>query len=300
MKVQFRGQRYYLREISVAWLCLAPALGLVVVFVFIPLVQVCYLSFTNWDLLRATKSWIGLKNYEYIFKDPKFLQSIWNTLYFAGVKIPLDLVLSLFIAVMLDRKIKGLRFYRASYFAPVVIPVVAASLIWVWLFDPGLGPFNQILGLFGINPIRWLHDPASSMLSIILFSLWKGLGYDIVIFLAGLQGIPPTYAEAASIDGAGQWKIFFKISLPLLSPVIFFVILMGIINSFKIFTEISVMTPKGGPLYSTGVIVFYIYQQAFENYRIGRAAAASVVLFLMILAITTVQRKLGRKFVDYE
>jgi len=300
MKVQFRGQRYYLREISVAWLCLAPALGLTVVFVFIPLVQVFFLSFTNWDLLRATKNWIGIKNYEYIFKDPKFLQSIWNTLYFAGVKIPLDLVLSLFIAVMLDRKIKGLRFYRASYFAPVVIPVVAASLIWVWLFDPGLGPFNQILGLFGISPIRWLHDPASSMLSIILFSLWKGLGYDIVIFLAGLQGIPPTYAEAASIDGAGQWKIFFKITLPLLSPVIFFVILMGIINSFKIFTEISVMTPKGGPLYSTGVIVFYIYQQAFENYRIGRAAAASVVLFLMILAITTVQRKLGRKFVDYE
>jgi len=300
MKVQFRGQRYYLREISVAWLCLAPALGLAVVFVFIPLVQVCYLSFTNWDLLRATKSWIGLKNYEYIFKDPKFLQSIWNTLYFAGVKIPLDLVLSLFIAVLLDRKIKGLRFYRASYFAPVVIPVVAASLIWVWLFDPGLGPFNQILGFFGINPIRWLHDPASSMFSIILFSLWKGLGYDIVIFLAGLQGIPPTYAEAASIDGAGQWKIFFRITLPLLSPVIFFVVLMGIINSFKIFTEISVMTPKGGPLYSTGVIVFYIYQQAFENYRIGRAAAASVVLFLLILGITTVQRKLGSKFVDYE
>lgn len=300
MKVQFRGQRFYLREIGVAWLCLAPALGLAVVFVFIPLVQVFFLSFTNWDLLRATKNWIGVKNYEYIFKDPKFLQSIWNTLYFAGVKIPLDLVLSLFIAVMLDRKIKGLRFYRASYFAPVVIPVVAASLIWVWLFDPGLGPFNQILGLFGISPIRWLHDPASSMLSIILFSLWKGLGYDIVIFLAGLQGIPPTYSEAASIDGAGQWKIFFKITLPLLSPVIFFVILMGIINSFKIFTEISVMTPKGGPLYSTGVIVFYIYQQAFENYRIGRAAAASVILFLMILAITTVQRKLGRKFVDYE
>jgi len=140
MKVRFRGERYYLREIGVAWLCLAPALGLAVVFVFIPLVEVCYLSFTNWDLLRATKSWVGWKNYEYIFKDQKFIQSIWNTLYFAGVKIPLDLVLSLFIAVLLDKRIRGLRFYRASYFAPVVIPVVAASLIWVWLFDPGLGP----------------------------------------------------------------------------------------------------------------------------------------------------------------
>lgn len=300
MKVRFRGERYYLREIGVAWLCLAPALGLAVVFVFIPLVEVCYLSFTNWDLLRATKSWVGWKNYEYIFKDQKFIQSIWNTLYFAGVKIPLDLVLSLFIAVLLDKRIRGLRFYRASYFAPVVIPVVAASLIWVWLFDPGLGPLNQILGLFGISPSRWLHDPASAMFSIVLFSLWKGLGYDIVIFLAGLQGIPPTYSEVASIDGAGSWNIFFKITLPLLSPVIFFVILMGIINSFKIFTEISVMTPKGGPLYSTGVIVFYIYQQAFENYRIGRAAAASIVLFFLILAITMVQRKLGRKFVDYE
>ncbi|HOM55159.1 MAG TPA: sugar ABC transporter permease, partial [Thermotogota bacterium] len=156
MKVRFRGERYYLREIGVAWLCLAPALGLAVVFVFIPLVEVCYLSFTNWDLLRATKSWVGWKNYEYIFKDQKFIQSIWNTLYFAGVKIPLDLVLSLFIAVLLDKRIRGLRFYRASYFAPVVIPVVAASLIWVWLFDPGLGPLNQILGLFGISPSRWL------------------------------------------------------------------------------------------------------------------------------------------------
>jgi ABC-type sugar transport system permease subunit len=294
------GNRYYLKEIGVAGLCLTPAMVLAIIFVFIPLVEVCYLSFTNWDLLRATKNWIGLKNYEYIFKDPKFIRSIWNTLYFAGIKIPLDLVLSLFIAVLLDKKIRGLRFFRASYFAPVVIPVVAASLIWVWLFDPGFGPFNQVLSVFGIKPIKWLYDPSSSMLSIILFSLWKGLGYDIVIFLAGLQGIPPTYAEAASIDGASNRKIFFRITLPLLSPVVFFVVLMGIINSFKIFTEISVMTPKGGPLYSTGVIVFYIYQQAFENYKIGRAAAASVVLFILILLITTVQRKIGNKYIDYE
>lgn len=300
MKIRVFGRKYYAREIAVAFCCLAPAITLAVIFVFIPLVQVCYLSFTNWDLLRSTKSWIGWKNYEYIFKDPKFIKSIWNTLYYAAVKIPLDIVLSLFIAVLLDKKIRGLRFFRAAYFAPVVIPIVAASLIWVWLFDPGFGPFNQILAFLGIKPLRWLYDPNSSMLSVILFTLWKGLGYDIVIFLAGLQGIPPTYAEAASIDGAGSRKIFFSITLPLLSPVIFFVVLMGIINSFKIFTEISVMTPNGGPLYSTGVMVFYIYQQAFENYRIGRAAAASVILFLMILAITGIQKKVGNRFANDE
>lgn len=292
--------KYNSKEMTVAFLCLAPAIVLAVVFVVIPLVNVVYLSFTNWDLLRSTKKLIGLKNYEYILKDGKFLRSMLNTLYFAGVKIPLDLVLSLSIALLLDRKVFARRFFRASYFAPVVLPMVAATLIWIWIYDPTFGPLNQILGLFNIKPVKWLYDPNWAMPSVILFSLWKGLGYNIVIFLAGLQAIPETYSEAARIDGGNSRQIFFKITLPLLSPVVYFVILMGIINSFKVFTQISVMTPDGGPLYSTGVMVFYIYQQAFENYKIGRASAASVVLFLMILTITWVQRKAGSKKAIYE
>lgn len=294
-----RKEKFNKKEVIAALICLSPALLLAVIFVVIPLINVIYLSFTNWDLIKSSKKFIGLSNYLYIFSDSKFLKSIMNTLFFAGVKIPLDLILSLFIAILLDRKIFARRFFRASYFAPVVLPMVAATLIWIWIYDPTFGPLNQILGFFGIAPIKWLYDPNWSMLSVIFFSLWKGLGYDIVIFLAGLQAIPETYAEAARIDGGNSRQIFFKITLPLLSPVVSFVILMGIINSFKIFTQISVMTPEGGPLYSTGVMVFYIYQMAFENFKIGRACAASVILFLMILAITGVQRKVGSKHVYY-
>lgn len=293
-------QGYKTKEITAAFICLAPALILAIVFFVIPIVNVILLSFTNWDLLRGTNSFVGLNNYMYIFRDEKFLKSILNTLYFSAVKVPLDVVLSLFIATLLNRKILARRFLRASYFVPVVLPMVAASLIWIWIYDPTLGPLNQVLGFFGVRPIRWLYDPKWAMLSIIIFSLWKGLGYNIVIFLAGLQSIPEIFAEAARIDGASEWKVFFKIKLPLLSPILYFVILMGIINSFKIFTSISVMTPEGGPLYSTGVMVFYIYEQAFQNNAMGRGAAASVILFLMILSLTLVHRKVGSKEVSIE
>ena len=288
------------REAFVAAVCLFPSLFLASVFVLIPIIQVFYLSFLNWDLLKAVKNPVGIKNFLYLFSEAKFLKSIGNTFYFAAVKIPLDLVLSLFLAFLLDKSIRGRRFYRAAYFAPVIVPMVASTLIWIWIYDPMFGPLNQILGVFGIRGAKWLYDPKSAMPAVIIFSLWKGLGYDIVIFLAGLQSIPAAYSEAAMIDGANSRQVFFKITLPLLSPVVYFVILIGIINSFKIFTQISVMTPKGGPMYSTGVMVFYIYQQAFENYNIGRASAAAVVLFLMILVITSIQKKLGQKHVYYE
>ena len=292
-------KKYKLREVLVAYTCLSPALILATIFMIIPMIMVFYVSFTNWDLVNPVKKLVGLKNYMYIFQDEKFLKSVRNTFYFASIKIPLDLVISLFIAVLLDKNIRMKRFYRVSFFAPVVTPMVAVALIWIWLYDPSFGPFNQVLQFFGLKPLKWLYDPKWAMPSIILFSLWKGLGYDVIIFLAGLQSIPQHLIESALIDGANSRQAFFKITLPLLSPIIYFVVLMGIINSFKIFTQISVMTPNGGPLYSTGVMVFYIYQQAFENYKMGRASAAAVILFGMVMALTQVQRKLGRKAVEY-
>ncbi|OAA22192.1 carbohydrate ABC transporter permease [Kosmotoga sp. DU53] len=288
-----------LRETITAYVCLSPTLVLATIFMIIPMIVVFYVSFTNWDFVSPVKRFVGLKNYIYIFSDEKFLKSIRNTFYFACVKIPLDLVISLFIAVLLDKKIRMKKFYRVSYFAPVVTPMVAVALIWIWLFDPTFGPFNQILSFVGLKPIKWLYDPNWAMPSVILFSLWKGLGYDIIIFLAGLQSIPNHLIEAAYIDGANSRQTFFKITLPLLSPIVYFVVLMGIINSFKVFAQISVMTPKGGPLYSTGVMVFYIYQQAFENYKMGRASAAALILFGMVIALTQVQKRLGRKSVEY-
>jgi len=293
-------KRAHLREYGAAYLFLWPALLLGIIFVIVPMISIFYLSFTNWDPITGRKDFVGWMNYVYLIQDPKFHKAIINTLYFAGVKVPLDLVISLFIAVLIDKAIRGVKFFRISFFAPVVTPMVAVAMVWLWLFDPLLGPFNQLLKLIGLEPVGWLNDPRWAMPAVILFSLWKGLGYDIVIFLAGLQAIPQYLIEAAMVDGANSRQIFFRVTLPLLSPVIYFVLLIGIINAFKIFTQISVMTPHGGPLYSTGVMVFYIYQQAFESYKMGRAAAAAVVLFGMVIALTMVQKKVGAKYVTVE
>lgn len=291
---------YDLDESATALLILLPTLLLVSLFVLWPLLQVFYLSLTNWSLSKHTKDFIGLDNFAFLFKDPNFLKAMKNTFLYAFIKIPLDLVLALGFAMLLDKAVPFRRFFRAAYFAPVIVPIVASALIWIWFYDPGIGPFNQILKVFGIAPLQWLSDERTALLSIIIFSVWRGLGYDILLFLAGLQGISETYIEAARIDGASPRQIFWKIKLPLLSPIVYFVLLMGVINSFKIFTEISVMTPNGGPLYSTGVMVYYIYEAAFTRSRFGRAAAASVVLFLIVLALTFVQKQLGKKSVFYE
>lgn len=296
MKLKHR----HLRESFAAYAFLLPALLVGIVFVILPIVVVFPMSLTDWDLITGRREFIGFENYIYLFNSYKFYRSIVNTFYFAGIKVPLDLVLSLLIAVMLDKAVKGIKIFRIAFFAPVVTPLVAAAMVWIWLYDPSLGAFNYILELFGFKPIRWLHDPHWAMPAIILFSLWKGLGYNIIIFLAGLQTIPQHIVEAAMVDGANSRQIFFRVTLPLLSPVIFFVLVVGIINAFKLFTQISVMTPTGGPLYSTATLVFYIYELAFVSGKLGRASAAAVVLFGMILSLTLVQRKLGRKYVIVE
>lgn len=295
-----KSRRHRLREACAAYAFLLPTLLVGIVFVILPIVVIFPLSLTDWDLITGRRTYIGFNNYLYLFSSPKFYRSIVNTVYFAGVKVPLDLILSLLMAVLLDKAIRGVKIFRIAFFAPVVTPMVAAAMVWIWLYDPSLGALNYMLELVGLKPVRWLYDPRWAMPAVILFSLWKGLGYDVVIFLAGLQAIPQQLIEAAMVDGANSRQTFFRVTLPLLSPVVFFVLLVGIINSFKIFTQISVMTPTGGPLYSTGVLVFYIYELAFVNGKLGRAAAAAVVLFGMVLSLTLVQRRVGSKYVVVE
>ncbi|MEI6873968.1 MAG: sugar ABC transporter permease [Spirochaetota bacterium] len=296
-KFRFRGSSYSLGESATAFFILVPTLVLILLFVLWPLVQVFYLSLTNWSLSKGTKAFIGLENFSFLLKDPNFQKSIRTTFLYSFIKIPMDLVLALGCAVLLDKAVPFRRFIRAAYFAPVIVPIVASALIWIWFYDPGIGPFNAILKLLGQKPLQWLSDERTALLSIIVFSVWRGLGYDILLFLTGLQGISETYIEAARIDGASPIQIFFRIKLPLLSPIVYFVLLMGIINSFKVFTEISVMTPNGGPLYSTGVMVYYIYEAAFTRSRFGRAAAASVVLFAIVLLLTLLQKQIAKKSV---
>ncbi|MCK4716892.1 MAG: sugar ABC transporter permease [Candidatus Marinimicrobia bacterium] len=289
------------RDFLDSMLFLSPSLLVFFVFIFLPIAIALYLSLMKWDLLSADKQFVGLKNYIYYLKNPFFYKVLLNTLYYAAVRIPLDLVISLSLALLLNKKLRGLSFYRTIYFVPVISSMVAVSAVWIWIYEPESGGLaNYFLNLFGISPVAWLNDPHWAMPAIIIMSVWKGLGYNIIIFLAGLQNIPDTYYEAARVDGANSWQQFRRVTLPLLSPITYFVVLMGIINSFKVFTQIEVMTPEGGPLNSTSVLVFYLYQEAFHKYRFGRASALAFILFIIVIIITKIQRSYSEKRVHYQ
>jgi ABC-type sugar transport systems, permease components len=242
---------------------------------------------------------MSAQNFKFVLADGRFWKAVGNTVFYTMVKLVLDTGIALFLAILLDRKIKGLKFFRIAHFAPVVVPITASSLIWLWFYDPGIGPFNQILTALGLPAAQWLFSEKTALLSVLLFSVWKGLGYNVILFLAGLQGIPESYLEAARIDGATEGQVLRRIKLPLLAPVSSFVIMIGIINCLKVFTEVDVMTPNHGPLESTLLLVTYIYDQSFVRGRMGRGAAAALVLFAIIFAFTMLQRAFGKKTVDY-
>ncbi len=288
-----RGQKYSIGETAAAYTLLVPSLITIIVLFLLPLIMLIVLSFTDYRLSTGTMQFNGLENYIYLFTSDKFGKAMLNTVVFAVVKLTLDLVLALGIALLLDSNVMFRSVLRTIYFSPVVVPVVACSLIWLWFYDPGIGPLNQILGWFGIEPLKWLYSEKTAMLSIILFSVWHGLGYNVVLLLSGLQGISGEYLEAAKLDGATEWDITRTIKIPLLKPIINFVLMMGIINAFKAFSEVNVMTPDGGPGYSTAMAVNYIYEQAFTNGRMGRGAAASIILFAVIFILTMVKNRMG-------
>lgn len=303
-KLTLRGETYNWKEIGVGWLLLIPALAFLVFTFVIPVIQVIQLSFTNYNTITGAMSPAGFANYVYLLTgdtSADFYQSLGHTLVYAVVRIGFDVVLALLIAVLLDTNIPLKKYLRASYFAPVVVPVVASSLIWLWFYDPGVGPFNQILGWLGLPASKWLYHESTSLMSILIFSIWKGLGYNMILFLTGLQSIPDSYVEAARIDGASSWQVFWRIKLPLLRPVMSFVLMMDIIEAFKAFTEVNVLTPDGGPLRSTMLIVNYIYELAFSNGRMGRAAAAAMILFVIIFVFTLIRNHMdASKTVDYD
>lgn len=302
MYVRFtrKGRRYEGAQLSAAAVMLTPLIASLVALFVLPVALVVFMSFTNWSLTTPVRSFVGIKNFIYVFSDERFWKSLVNTLSYTGLKLLLDTSLALGIAMLLDKAIPLRRLFRIAHFAPVVVPITASSLIWLWFYDPGIGPFNQVLAALGLPASQWLYNETTALLSIIVFSVWKGLGYNVVLFLAGLQSIPESYVEAARIDGANERQVFFGIKLPLLAPVTSFVVMMGIINCFKVFTEVNVMTPNGGPLESTLLLVSYIYDLSFTRGRMGRGAAAALVLFAVIFAVTLLQRAFGRKTVHYD
>lgn len=268
------------------------------IFTFLPIVASFVLSFTDWDGFGDI-NFIGLDNFIKLFSDEVFKVSMWNTLVFTVVSVPITLVLALLVAMLLNKGIKGIRIVRAAFFLPYITAAIAVAVVWQLLYHPTLGPINQFLISIGVtNPPKWLSSTSTAMLAVIIMYIWKMTGYYMIILLAGLQGIPRELYEASQIDGANKWKTFINVTLPMLSPVVFFTSIIALINSFKVFTEIYALT-GGGPGYSTNVLVYSIYVEAFQKYNLGYASAMAYVLCLIIVAITIIQFKGQKKWVNY-
>ncbi|QFZ21004.1 carbohydrate ABC transporter permease [Saccharothrix syringae] len=262
-----------------------------------PVVALFYLSFTNWNVF-GTARWVGLDNFTRLARDASFHRALLNTLYYSALHIPLTLALSLALALLLDRGLRGAAFFRTAAFFPYVTSIVAIAIAWNLLFSKDAGPVNQVLGLFGVDdPPGWTASSDWAMPAVILVGVWREMGYYMLLFLAGLQTVPPELHEAARIDGAGAWQRFRNVTLPCLRPTTFFVTVMLTIGSFKVFDLILVMT-NGGPGQSTLVLSQYIYQKGLVENRFGYASAVSVVLFGLCMAVTAVQFAVNRRRED--
>lgn len=282
-----------------AYWYLVPVFSILLCFHVIPIFFTLAISLYNWDLIGQPE-FVGGGNFSRLMYDPMFFKSIGNTLYYTVVSVPLSIGLSLCIAMLLNNQLSGLGIYRTIYFIPVITSINAVAIVWNFIFHPeDYGLLNKMLAVFHFQPQTWLLDPFWAMPCIIFMSVWKGLGHNIIIFLAGLQNIPKHLYEAATIDGANRWAQFRHITWPLLTPTTYFVFVMSVIGSFQVFSQVYMMTPRGGPLKSTMVIVFYLYQKAFEKFEFGYASAIAFVLFIMIFGMTLFNKLYVEKKVHY-
>lgn len=277
---------------------LLPSLFGFTLFSLTPILRSFYLSFTSWDILQPAQ-WAGLDNYRQLLTSEEFWRVIKNTLTYIVLYIPAILVSSLALASFLSRKFRGVIVYRVLFFLPVLTSWVAGSLVWRWILNYKYGVLNTLLGYFGIHGPAWLDDRRWAMAGIVLASVWKDVGFTALIFLGALTGINAEYYEAASIDGATRWQRFRRITLPLVSPTTFFVLITSIIGAFQVFTQVMVMT-QAGPAGATQVIMERIYRYAFQFYKMGYAAALSWMLFVAIFAATLIQWKLQGRWVNYD
>ena len=267
-----------------AWLMLAPNVIGFIMFMLIPVIATFVLSFTKYDMLNPPK-FIGIDNYVTMFKDPIVWQVTGNTLLYTLLTVPVGMCISLLLAVMLDQKIAFRRFYRAAFFLPSITSMVVVAIVWQWIYNPEFGLLNYFLSLFGIKGPKWLLDARTSLLSLAIVGIWKSAGYNMIIFLSGLQGISTSYYEAAMLDGAGTWAQFRYITLPLVKPTAFFIFVMSVISSFQVFDQVMLMT-QGGPGRSSSVLVHYLYQNAFTYFKLSYACAIAYLLFFIIMALT--------------
>lgn len=277
-----------------AWIFILPAIVGILIFIIIPVFCSFGLSFAKWDLLGEI-SFVGFQNYTDLFKEPLFYKILLNTIVFALSTSVLGVIIPLILASILNSKIRGSEFYKTAYFLPFITPMIVIGVVWEWIFDPNIGMLNHLLHLH----INWLYDTHFAMPALIIVTVWKLIGYNMIIFLSALSAVNQSLFEAAKIDGANAVQTFKNVTIPVLSPTIFFVIIITAISSFQVFDLIYLMT-QGGPFDSTNVLVYAIYNNAFEYFNIGKASAIAYVLFVIILALTLIQWNLRKKMVYME
>ena len=282
---------------NIALLFLLPNLLGFLVFIVYPVLKSLYISFFNWDGL-GTKEFIGLENYLSLLSDSTFRVSFWNNIHYTVVTVPLSIILGILIAMLMNVRMKGIQVFRVIYFLPQITSMIAIGIVWTTVLA-NYGPINQFLMTLGMeNPPQWLSSSDWALISVEMVSIWRSMGYNAVILLAGLQGINAELYEAAKIDGAGAFRRFFSITLPMLSPTIFLCLVMQLIGSFKVFDTIMSMT-QGGPGRATNVLTYYIYQKAFVDWKFGYTSAVAYVLFAIIMILTLIQFVGQKKWVNY-
>lgn len=296
-RMRARRRSLLWHETRDAYLFILPwALGFVL-FTVGPMLASLYISLTRWEIVTPAV-WVGLAQYTKLFQDDRFYLSLWNTAYYVFLGVPLHLFFALMAAMAMNLNLRGIRIFRTLFYVPSLTPAVANSILWMWIFHPQWGLANAFLNWFGIEGLYWLQDPRLSKPSFIIMSWWT-IGGQMVILLAGLKGIPVTLYEAAEIDGANLWQRFWRITLPLLTPALFFNLIIALIGAFQVFTQAFIMT-EGGPNYSTLFYLLYLYRMAFENFRMGYASAMAWVLFVIILIFTAIQFRFSNRWVFYE
>ncbi len=280
------------------WLLIAPLMLGMLVFVYGSTLVSLYMSFTSWDGLGSSR-FVGVKNYASLVTDKVYIQSLKNTAYFTAGSVVPAMACGLGLALLVNRKRRGVTLFRALFFLPVVTSSIAIGLVWSWMFSSYYGIINSALNLFGIPSISWLGSVVWAMPAVIIVSVWFQVGYNMVLFLSGLQGIPEHLYEAAKIDGATGLQQFRHVTLPLLSPTTFFIAIISIIGSFQVFNIIYVMT-GGGPGYTTSVYIYYLYQTAFNHFKLGYGSAMAVALFVLLASLTFFQWKMADRWVFYK
>ncbi len=280
------------------WAFVTPGVAIILLFGAVPIVWSAIMSFQRSNLLTPSTPFVGLKNYRQLLHDPIVGQAIQHTLVYTALFVPGTMIVGLFLAVAMNRKIRFISFYRTAAYATMAISTISEAIVFIWLFDPSYGVVNYFLSLVGVPPQQFLNSPSQALYVIVIMTIWGWTGFSVVIYLAALQGVPAALLEAASIDGCTPWRTFRRVTLPLLSPASLFLAVWLTINALQLFDEVYLST-QGGPLNGTTVLVYYLYDQAFQDFNFGYASAIAYVLFVIILVVTAIQFRVGRRFTHY-